>query len=119
MVHPVGKSDYCKGQFNVRAPLCPGKPGQQQRQLNISECSEHRDKIVKLKDEPDIMRTPPCKIGFGKHCYVDSAHFYSAAVRLVNASDKVKQGTLTGTGRSHKGQKFPFLYIECYIMQYR
>ena len=108
-----------QGHLGVLPPLPPGESGQVEGQLDVLDRLQHRDEVVELEDEADIIGAPMGELGLRKGGDVHIAHPDRPAVRLVDPGQEIQEGRLPGTGRPHQRQEFPFGDVEGDIVQDR
>jgi len=94
-----------------------GEFGEQQRQLNILERSEHGNQVVHLEDEAYVTRAPLGKFT-ARHVRNFVAGDGDAAMRGdVKAAEKIEQSGFSRAARSHEGDKFAFVHIKMQSLQ--
>src|SRR5512135_2199212 len=98
MIHPIRQVYHLKRHRHMVSPLFTGKACEKQREFDIFKGSEHRDQIIELKDKSHINGTPCRKLTFGEGCNIDSPYLNGAAIRQIEGSDEVEEGTLSRSG---------------------
>ena len=53
-----GETDHPQRNRDPLHPLALGQAGEEQRQLDVALRGQHRQQVVELKDEPDVLRPP-------------------------------------------------------------
>ena len=57
------QADDSQGGHDVFAPPAPGEMGQEERQLDVFQRGQHRDQVISLEDEADIVGPPAGDLG--------------------------------------------------------
>src|SRR5690606_14493315 len=84
-----------------------GQPGQQQRQLDVAGGSEHRQQVVELEHEADVVGAPAGQLPPRSLREVVVADDHLSGGRGVEAAEQVQQGGLAGTRGPHQGEELP------------
>ena len=120
VVRAIGQADHL--QRDLRR-ACGARPcrqlRQQQRQLDVALGGQHRQQVVELEDEADVVARasaaswPPDEL-------VDAhaADLDGAGGRRVEPADQVEQRRLAGARRSHQGQEVALGDVEVDALQH-
>ena len=81
--------------------------GQQERQLDVFQSGQHRDQVVSLEDETDIVGPPTSDLRLAQVAEVLSVHKYLAARGAIEPGDQVQEGRLARARRAHPGRETP------------
>ncbi len=90
---------------------------QQQRQLDVLERGQHRDQVVGLEDEPDVVGAPAGDLGLGEVAQILAVDDDLALGRPVQPRDQVQERGLARSRRSHQGQVFTLGDLEVEVCQ--
>src|SRR5436190_10456653 len=105
MRRAIDERDDIEGRHHVLAPLLLREIRQEQRQLDILECGEHRNQVVELENESDIPRAPGGERPLGQTADVGAADADAAARRAIDAGEQIEQRRLARSGRPHQPQE--------------
>src|SRR5258706_15623436 len=117
MVHAVAKTDQLQGSLNILAPLSFGELGQQQRQLDVFEGSQHRNEIECLKDVADVTVAPTRQLALAQFRQVGSQYIYFAFRAAVDSREQIQQSRLARTAGAHESQKVALLNIKIDLVE--
>src|ERR1041385_1739503 len=81
-------------------------------ELDVFLRRQHRQKIVKLEDQPKMPRSPGGELAVGHLIDLVVAHLDGAAGGAVQASDEVQKGGLARPAGTHEGQEFAAVDLE-------
>ncbi len=82
--------------------------GQQQRQFDVALGGQHRQQVVHLEHEADVIRAPAAELAVAHRVGALAGDFDRARGRPVEAADQVQQRRLAGARRAHQRQEIPF-----------
>ena len=97
VIRAIRQRYHRQREFHPLTPLPSRQPRQQQRQLHIFKCGQHRHQVVELKNEADARGAPIRQIGFSENGEVLSGDPDLPAVRLVDSGYEVQQRALAGS----------------------
>ena len=101
----VGEVDHGQRGVDALRPLLSPKFCQQQRQLDVLRCGEHRHQVVELEDEADIAGAPGGELAFGHAVDALIGDRKLTLIDMIDAAEQVQQRGLARTGRSHDGDE--------------
>ena len=112
MIFPLLEADLGEKELALLVRFRFGPAVENQRQCDIFQRRQCREKIEKLKHEADF--------GAPEESDLVVSHLRNKALvyenvpagRPVQSADQVKQGALPGAARSHDDGKLPFRYVE-------
>ena len=79
---------------------------EQQRQLDVALGGQHRQQVVELEDEADVLRAPLRQRAAAERRSISHAgDLDRAARRLIEAAHQIEQRRLARSGRPHQRQK--------------
>ncbi len=59
MIHAIAQANHQQRGFHVFVALPAVEIRQRKWQLNVLICRQNGDQVIELKDEADVIRTPP------------------------------------------------------------
>jgi len=104
---------------HVLAPLSARQVGQEQRQLDVLEGRQHRDEVVELEDEADVVGPPAGDPRVGEHPQVLIVDDHAAPGGPVEPGDQVEQGGLARARGAHQGEVFALLDGQVEVDEHR
>ncbi|MBP1657450.1 MAG: uncharacterized protein H6Q31_2051 [Bacteroidetes bacterium] len=105
VLHTVREADHRKGCFNVLAAFPAREFRKQEWQLHILECCQHREQVIELENEPDVIRAPLGEGRLAQRGDLGSVDGDGSLIRTVDAGDEIQQGGLSGSGRTHHSEE--------------
>ena len=102
MLGAVAQANQRQRDLDSFPALAPRQRRQQQGQLDVLECAQHRHQVIELEDEADMRGAPRSEIGVGQNGDVDATDLDRAAARLVDAGDEIEKRGLARARRPHQ-----------------
>src|SRR5438105_5641596 len=93
------------------------EPGQLQRQFDILECGQHRDKIERLKDKADMLVAPMCDLLITELSQICPEHLNVAGGWLIHCGYEVQQRRFTGSRRAHQRSEIASLDLDIHFLE--
>ena len=100
-----GEPDDLQRDARPLSPLRLRQLRQQQRQLDVLLGRQHRQQVVELEDEPDVLRAPLRQLAAAERADGHAADLDRAAGRRVEAADQIEQRGLAGSRRTHQREE--------------
>src|SRR6188508_106295 len=117
VLRAILQADEAQGRLDALAPLAAREPRQQQRQLDVALGREHRQQVVHLEDEADVVRAPACERAVAHRIDALACDLERAAARPVEAADQVQQRRLAGARRPHQREEVAFADVEVELLE--
>src|SRR5260370_5235373 len=117
VVHAIREADDAKRGFDMLAAIGFRELGEQKRELDVLESGEDRNKVVHLKDEADVARTPLRELVAGHVSNLVAGNGNAAVRGDVEAAEQIEQGGLAGAAGAHEGDEIAFVDVEIEALQ--
>src|SRR5262245_27096609 len=91
---------------------------QQQWKLHIALGRQDGQQVVELKNEADVLRSPPGQLPAAQLVDPDAPYVDRASGRRIETADQIEQGGLAGTRRPHEREEVTLRNIEVHALQH-
>src|SRR5690606_22475892 len=114
----LGQTDQAQRHLGAPGPLGAAHLAQQQRQLDVLLRAQHRQQVVELEDEADVLGAPARQFAGLELVDALAVDADAAGGGRVQAADQVQQGGLARARRAHQGDEGTALDLEVDAVQH-
>src|SRR5262245_28899310 len=118
MPEAVRQPDEVQRGKHLALALGAAQVQKQERQLHVFIGREHRQKMVKLKDEPDAARPPLRELAFRHLRDMRVADPHVAGAGPIQSRDQIEQRCLARARRPHDAQELALGHFEAEIVEH-
>ena len=99
--------------------ICAAELGEQQRQLDVALGGEHRQQVVHLEHEADVVGAPVAELGVRQPVDREAIDFDGARGRPVETAEQVQQRGLARARRPHERDEVAARQIQVELLEHR